>query len=147
MTVTWPRYPAVPLSTRGMSAAKHILFTWLRAAVETESMSFCSSFECAGICVERVSSGWSHVNTSVIQCIHHQCKLSKELHVVVRAEWRNMGTQPLPIEKKDKYQRSQLCFFLLAIQEHKSGKKQLTSWCCHGRQWYLQWDKTVRRSP
>lgn len=25
--------------------------------------------------------------------------------------------------------------------------KKLTSWCCHGRQWYLQWDKTVRRSP
>lgn len=32
MTVTCPRYPAVPLSIKGMSAAKHILFTWFRAA-------------------------------------------------------------------------------------------------------------------
>ncbi len=24
---------------------------------------------------------------------------------------------------------------------------KLTSWCCHGRQWYLQKDKTARRSP
>lgn len=84
MTVTCPRYPAVPLSIRGMSAAKHILFTWLRAAAETKSplhlnvFTFRSNKE--NVCLVR-----SHENTSVIQSIHHQHKLSKELHVVVRA--------------------------------------------------------------
>ena len=34
MTVTCPRYPAVPLSISGMSAARHILLTWFRAATE-----------------------------------------------------------------------------------------------------------------
>lgn len=33
MTVTCPRYPAVPLSIRGISAARHIRFTWFRATV------------------------------------------------------------------------------------------------------------------
>lgn len=32
MTDTCPKYPAVPLSIKGMSAAKHIRFTWFRAA-------------------------------------------------------------------------------------------------------------------
>jgi hypothetical protein len=32
MRVTCPRNPAVPLSTRGMSAARHMRFTWFRAA-------------------------------------------------------------------------------------------------------------------
>ena len=33
LTVTWPRYPAVPLSTKVILAARHILFTWFRAAL------------------------------------------------------------------------------------------------------------------
>lgn len=41
MTVTCPRYPAVPLSMRGMSAAKHILFTWLRAAMGIKKKVYC----------------------------------------------------------------------------------------------------------
>lgn len=32
MTVTCPRYPAVPDSTSGTLAARHIRFTWERAA-------------------------------------------------------------------------------------------------------------------
>ena len=32
ITVTCPRYPAVPLSMRGLSAARHIRFTWFLAA-------------------------------------------------------------------------------------------------------------------
>lgn len=35
ITVTWPRYPSVPLSMSGMLAAKHILFTWRRASFES----------------------------------------------------------------------------------------------------------------
>lgn len=69
MTVTWPRYPAVPLSTKGMSAAKHILFTWLRAAVETESVLFCSSFECAGICAEK-SEQWQVICEYLCYPVH-----------------------------------------------------------------------------
>ena len=34
MTVTCPKYPAVPLSISGMSAARHILLTWFRAAIK-----------------------------------------------------------------------------------------------------------------
>lgn len=40
MTVTWPRYPAVPLSIKGISAARHILFTWFRAAGEDKQIEF-----------------------------------------------------------------------------------------------------------
>ena len=43
MTVTWPKYPADPLSTKGTSAAKHIRFTWFLAAkrkAQTEIFSW-----------------------------------------------------------------------------------------------------------
>lgn len=32
------------------------------------------------------------VTTSIIQSIHHQNKLSEELHIIVRADWRNNRT-------------------------------------------------------
>lgn len=88
MTDTCPKYPAVPLSIKGMSAAKHIRFTWFRAAGETTR--FHLSIWNMAIMYQQLTAFvrglWPRVNTSVIQSVHHQHKFSEELHVVVGAE-------------------------------------------------------------
>lgn len=94
MTDTCPRYPAVPLSIKGMSAAKHILFTWFRAA--GERTRFYLSIVNVAIMDQPYQHLykvlWQRANTSVIQSVHHQHKFSEELHVVVGADvdkkWR-----------------------------------------------------------
>lgn len=70
----------MPLSMRGMSAARHILFTWLRAAEERRRSVLVPPFR-----QKRTFWSQSSLNTSVIQRVHHQHKLFKELHVVVGA--------------------------------------------------------------
>ena len=38
ITVTWPRYPALPLSTRVTPAARHSRLTWLRASTKSKNI-------------------------------------------------------------------------------------------------------------
>lgn len=88
MTDTCPKYPAVPLSIKGMSAAKHIRFTWFRAAGETTRfyLFIWSMGHYVTAVTANVQGLWPRVNTSVIQSVHHQRIVSEELHVIVRAD-------------------------------------------------------------
>lgn len=108
-----------------------------------------------------------YVNTSVIQSIHHQHKFSKEFHIVVWADWRNIRTQDIisfkssqvaSHQQSNRYfsqsltcpsDRLNLSLEEITVSREKGTRncKKLTSWCCRGRQWYLQWDRTLMRSP
>lgn len=88
MTVTWPRYPAVPLSIKGISAARHILFTWFRAAGEDKQIEFPLTTNKKHLHTLRWK--WENLHTSVIQSVHDQLKLPEEFGVVV---WTRMNRE------------------------------------------------------
>ena len=95
MTVTWPRYPALPLSIRGLFAARHMRFTWLRASAsgrrERRSTAVCFRNLEAQTHTRTHARAHTHTRThththragrtEIIQGIHDQVKLLKEAKV------------------------------------------------------------------